>query len=387
MRGTWYERALALGRHLGTSTVHPMRSEGFVPVLIIVSLLTFFGPVILDGLFSSRPPAPPPAPEVTLAPRAVPARPSVVIYVVKPGENLWAIARKFAVDVATLTEANALPTPDRLQVGQRLTVPSPQAIVEPTLATIAERLRDGTVRQIRPALAVIHTVTVGESLASIARDYGVDAETLRAANPLARHPLRAGDQLRVPPGKGVFHVVKEGETVEGLAERYRVDADAIMEANWLTEEGPLWVGEELFIPGGRRPTAPSSSLGFIWPLRGQITDHFGWRAHPLSGVEGFHHGIDIAAPLGRAFVAVQEGRVVFSGWRQDYGRTLVIDHGGETLSLYAHNSANLVSVGQWVRQGEVIGRVGESGSATGPHLHFEVHRGKKAINPLLALRR
>lgn len=386
MRGAWYERALVLGRQFGSSTVRPIRSPEFLLVVLAVALLGFFGPVLLEGLVGSRAPAPPPAPvTVTLAPKAPSPRPSVIVYVVRPGETLWAIARKFAVDVATLTEANALPTPDRLQVGQRLTVPSPLAIDNSSLPLLSERLRDGIVRRIRPGLAVVHSVEEGDSFASVARAYGVSVRDLRAANPDIDGALRVGDRLRIPPGRGVFHVVGEGETLDGLAARYRVEPGAIAKANGLDDEGQLWPGEELFIPGGRPLASPAKR--FVWPVRGRISDHFGLREHPLSGVEGFHSGIDIAAPYGHPFVAARDGRVVFSGWRRNYGRTIVVDHGGGLQTLYAHNSANLVVVGQWVRQGEVIGRVGETGRVTGPHLHFEVLEGDRAFNPLLALRR
>lgn len=389
MRGVWYERALSLGRRFGSSTVRPMRTPEFVPIVVAVALLVFFGPVFLEGLVGPRSPEPPLAPvTVTLASKAPPPRPSVIVHVVRPGENLWAIARKFAVDVATLTEANALPTPDRLQVGQKLTVPSPLAIEEDSsLPLLSERLRDGIVRRIRPGLAVVHTVEEGESFASVARAYGVGVRDLRAANPETDGVLRVGDQLRIPPGRGVFHVVEEGETLDGLAARYRVEPEAIAKANGLAEGGRLWAGEELFIPGGRPPAPPTAGGRFVWPVRGRVTDDFGRREHPLSGAEGFHRGIDIAAPFGHPFVAARDGRVIFSGWRRNYGRTIIVDHGGGGQTLYAHNSANLVVVGQWVRQGEVIGRVGETGRVTGPHLHFEILEGDRALNPLLALRR
>lgn len=386
MRGTWYERALSAGRHLGSSTVGPMRAPGFIPAVVVTSLLVFFGPVLFEGLLGSRPPVSPP-PGLTLAPAPQPARPSAIVHVVRPGETLWQIARRFAVDVTTLTEANALPTPDRLQVGQRLTVPSTSTAPDPSLPMISERLRDGIVRQIRAGSAVVHTVEPGDTLASLAREYGVSGELLRAANPEAAYPFRVGERIRIPPGPGVFHLVEEGETLERLAERYRVEREAIAKANRLGDETSLWVGEELFIPGAKPSALAAAAARFLWPVRGRITDRFGWRPHPLSGADGFHRGIDIAAPLGRPFVAARAGRVVFSGWRQDYGRTIVLDHGGGVQTLYAHNSANLVSVGQWVRQGEVIGRVGESGGVTGPHLHFEVLRGATAVNPLLALRK
>ncbi len=118
------------------------------------------------------------------------------------------------------------------------------------------------------------------------------------------------------------------------------------------------------------------------PLDGaRITSGFGMRTHPILGFDRHHRGVDFAAPAGTPVFAAGDGTVTFAGWRGDYGRTVMIRHAGGFDTLYAHLSAITVRPGARVRQGQVIGRVGSTGLATGPHLHFEVHRNRVAIDP------
>lgn len=118
------------------------------------------------------------------------------------------------------------------------------------------------------------------------------------------------------------------------------------------------------------------------PLDGaRITSGFGMRTHPILGFDRHHRGVDFAAPAGTPVFAAGDGTVTFAGWRGDYGRTVMIRHAGGYDTLYAHLSAITVRPGGRVRQGQVIGRVGSTGLATGPHLHFEVHRNRVAIDP------
>ena len=118
------------------------------------------------------------------------------------------------------------------------------------------------------------------------------------------------------------------------------------------------------------------------PIR--ISDRFGLRTHPLTGKRGMmHHGVDIAAPSGAPIYAVSDGTVTFVGDQNGYGKTIMIDHGNGTVSLYAHQSgfAEGIIVGSKVSKGQVIGYVGNTGVSTGPHLHFELRQNGKAINP------
>jgi murein DD-endopeptidase MepM/ murein hydrolase activator NlpD len=122
-------------------------------------------------------------------------------------------------------------------------------------------------------------------------------------------------------------------------------------------------------------------VGFILPLRGAMTSRFGLRTHPLFGRRHFHTGVDIAAPRGTPVRAAMDGTVLFTGWYGGYGKLVVLDHGNGLSTLYGHLSAILVSAGARVTRAQVIGRVGSTGYSTGPHLHYEVRRNGRPIDP------
>lgn len=122
---------------------------------------------------------------------------------------------------------------------------------------------------------------------------------------------------------------------------------------------------------------------FAWPVPGHTTISSGYG--PRWGT--FHYGIDIPAPTGTTVVAAASGSVIWSGWKNSFGNTVMISHGSGLYTLYAHNSSLIVSAGQSVSRGQAISRIGSTGDSTGPHCHFEVYRGgttwgANQVNPL-----
>ncbi|MCL2286481.1 MAG: peptidoglycan DD-metalloendopeptidase family protein [Firmicutes bacterium] len=121
----------------------------------------------------------------------------------------------------------------------------------------------------------------------------------------------------------------------------------------------------------------------LWPVKGTISSGFGWRADPFGGGGRERHtGVDIPAPTGTNIRAAGGGKVTFSGWSNGYGQTIIIYHGNGISTLYAHNSRNLVSVGQYVERGDVIAHVGSTGRTTGSHLHYEVKINGIHVDPV-----
>lgn len=115
---------------------------------------------------------------------------------------------------------------------------------------------------------------------------------------------------------------------------------------------------------------------------GWLSSYFGYRADPFTGRRMHHDGVDIAGKLGEPIVAVAAGIVTFSGKRAGYGNLVEINHGNGFATRYGHNSTNLVAVGDTVSKGQAVALMGSTGRSTGPHVHFEVWRGGKVVNPL-----
>lgn len=123
-----------------------------------------------------------------------------------------------------------------------------------------------------------------------------------------------------------------------------------------------------------------------WPVTGKVATGFGNQTNPRFGTTTFNSGIDIAAPFGTPIKAVAQARVDYVNWLEGFGKCAILNHGGGFYTLYAHASEISVPVGKNVAAGEVIGRVGDTGSTIGTALHFEIRRGKQALNPLDWLR-
>ena len=307
-------------------------------------------------------------------------------YEVKKGDTLWTIARKFNTSVQAIMEANGLNENSILQIGQKIVLPA-------TLATAVERNETAT--------TITHIVKQGESLWLISRFYGVSIKSIMDANGLNENSiLQVGMRLAIPgiavskvasgnkvaavPQENyeVYHI-QSGDTLWALSRRFRVSVETLARANGLTEKSILKVGQAIKIPSSvpKQYVKVDNQGGFLWPVRGRISSRFGPRGR------SFHNGIDIIAPSGTLIRAAQSGVVSFSGTMRGYGRVVIIDHPGGWQTVYAHNSVNLVARGQRVNQGDPIGKVGRTGNATTTHLHFEVRRNGRCMDPLQFLRK
>jgi murein DD-endopeptidase MepM/ murein hydrolase activator NlpD len=201
-------------------------------------------------------------------------------------------------------------------------------------------------------------------------------------------------------------VVQRGDTVWRISQRYGVAMDEVIRANAIGDVRALEVGTRLRIPGmpeatgggdaaaeaelanvaaaARDPEAfddaagsgAESGLDFGWPVHGPLNSAFGERG------SRHHSGVDLGVPGGTPVRAVQAGRVVYSDRLGAYGNVVIVKHAGDWSSVYAHNSRNLVSEGEHVERGDVLGEVGATGNATVEHLHFELRRGQTAVDPM-----
>jgi murein DD-endopeptidase MepM/ murein hydrolase activator NlpD len=125
----------------------------------------------------------------------------------------------------------------------------------------------------------------------------------------------------------------------------------------------------------------------IWPVTGRLMGGFGERSDPFSGEGAMHTGVDISAPQGTPVHVAADGIVIHAGWNGGYGRCVIVDHGNNYQTWYAHLSRMNVIEGQEIRQGEVLGFVGTTGRSTGAHLHYEVRIGSTPVNPYRFLAR
>lgn len=250
-----------------------------------------------------------------------------------------------------------------------------------------------------------YTVREGDSLSGIADMFDVSMNTILWANNLtSKGAVHPGMTLIILPVSGIRHTVASGDTLASLAKKYGSDAEEIASYNGMSSVDDLVKGATVIIPGGELAATPvkttakakstgaaaskikqGGSMGAVRATGNTSDDSFSSSfANPApagrlsQSIHGWN-GVDLAAPQGSPIYAAAAGTVIVSrvgGWNGGYGNYVVIDHGNGVQTLYAHMSTDGVSVGETVSRGQNIGTVGNTGQATGYHLHFEV-RGAK----------
>lgn len=235
-----------------------------------------------------------------------------------------------------------------------------------------------------------YEVEQGDSLQSIADDFGVSVETLLNANGLSKNTkLKPGDSISILPVDGVKHTVKSGDTIQSIALKYKADINRVLAFNGLSDDEYLKVGEVLIIPGGEFhvPISIKVAPAEAPPVK-SLPNLTGYYGLPSGGriTFGLHryNAVDIGGKdwCNTPVYASASGTIITAdaaGWNGGYGRYIKISHPNGTISLYAHTSQLLVGVGQFVNKGQTIALMGSTGNATGCHVHFEV---RGARNPL-----
>lgn len=230
----------------------------------------------------------------------------------------------------------------------------------------------------------LYVVRRGDTLSGIAKMFDVSTNTVLWANDLkSAKDIHPGDQLVILPISGVKHKVVKGETLASIVKKYKAEMEEVLSYNGWDVGHVVAIGDTVIVPHGVE-SAPVR-VGGTSPLRGgggpEIAGYF---MRPVIGgrkTQGLHgyNGIDIGIPVGSPVMASASGTITVArnyGYNGGYGDYVVISHPNGTQTVYGHLSAVIVSQGQTVVQGQVIGYSGNTGKSTGAHLHFEI-RGAK----------
>lgn len=265
-----------------------------------------------------------------------------------------------------------------------------------------ESVEKEQVRDVKKVTYIEYFVKKGDALSLIADEYNITEEMIKINNPKNAKVLRVGDKLKIPSENGLFYKVKKGDSLFKIAQRYGVKINDIRRYNSL-ENDELDLNQEIFIknpsikiirkqliesnPVPKKSNLPKPVSGFTMPIKYTgVNSPYGTRFHPVLKRYIMHAGVDLKARY-IPFRAAQKGTVIYSGYKSGYGKIIMIQHEGGYETRYAHLQNMNVSKGDVVQQGQIIGLTGNSGRSTGPHLHYEVRKDGRTIDPLKATMR
>jgi murein DD-endopeptidase MepM/ murein hydrolase activator NlpD len=227
-------------------------------------------------------------------------------------------------------------------------------------------------------------VQAGDTLSGVAQRAGLSMDTVISFNGIQdARALKVGSKLVLPNANGLKYRVRRGDSLEGIARRFSVALNELLDWNSL-ESSLIVPGQELFVPGARLSEHELNRVFgrlFILPARGRLSSRFGVRGDPFTGVSRFHNGIDLAGAVGTPVLAAMSGKVSMVGFNPNYGRYVILSHAEGFQTLYGHLDGFQVRRGTRVKQGELIGTMGNSGYSTGTHLHFAIFLRGEPVDP------
>lgn len=339
-------------------------------------------------------------------------------HTVKRGETGYGIAKDYGADWDAIASASGIDPKAALRPGQTLTIPmGGTAAPAPKPSDTPDKPRSA------PARTTTHTVQPGEIGSRIASQYGAAwSDIARASGIDPDAAIRPGQKLTIPAAgnaapdepssppraaasaKPKTHTVQRGEIGSRIAARYGARWSDIARASGIDPHAPIRAGQTLTIPapGEAAASTPpaartkpqpevatkaapeiaadgSTDLHFQWPVDGPIKRGFVSRQQGAS----FHDGIDILADKGTKVHAAAAGKVIYAAaGPKAYGNTVILYHGDGWTSVYSYLDRIEVKLGQKVKAGKTIGRIGQTGVATQPQLHFELRTYRRAVDPL-----
>ena len=287
-------------------------------------------------------------------------------YTVEPGDSLFSISKNYGIELNKLKALNELKS-DLIIPGQKL--------------------------EIDENYDEYYIVQSGDSLISIAIKHNMSLEEIKSLNNLKGDFIKTGKKLKIK--KENIHIVNSGETLTYIAKEYNTSVKNLLEINNL-KDSTIYAGQELKIekdneesttkktPAVTGSIAATEDLNFIWPTEWKgTTSNWGYRTDPVTGKQEVkHEGIDLKASLNTPVYAPEKGIVRIAGWFKGYGKTVVIDHGNGYSTRFGHLNFISLKPGDTIKKGELIGKSGNTGKSTGPHLHYEIRLNEEPLNPL-----
>lgn len=289
------------------------------------------------------------------------------IYVVKSGDTLSKLSREYKVPVSDLKYYNDKYYDD-LIIGERLYIPlTSNALKKKNIVVENQDSSSKNYKSSKLKDGLIYIVQAGDTLYGISRNFGLTVSQLKEINGLESDIISINQELYI---KKFADKKLQKKKIEEAKKKNTIAKPKVTKTG--TSKPKVFSSPNI----GNISDFPSEwKKQFLLPVSGRISSPFGMRNGSL------HKGVDITAPPGTEIKAAYSGTVSYTGFLRDYGNIILIEHGKEIVTVYAHNEINLVKKSDKVNMGDVIARLGSTGRSTGPHLHFEIRVANKPIDP------